>query len=71
MGARGGTHLLARDEVPVQLGRDEGDAVEELLDHGVLALRVLLRDLGLLDLRLLVDGDLCALRVAGVLWAER
>ena len=51
----------------MQLGVDEDDAIEQLLDHGVLVLRVLLCDLGELDLGLLVDGDLCALCAACVL----
>ena len=54
----------------MQLGVDERDTVEQLLDHGLLVPRVLLGDLSLLDLGLLVDRDLRRLRVAGVLRAR-
>lgn len=59
--------LLHLREVPVQLRRNERDTVEQLLDHGVLVLLVLLRDLGLLDLGFLIDGLLDGLCVASVL----
>ena len=54
----------------MQLRRDERDPVKQLLDHGLLVPRVLLSNLGLLDLSLLIDGGLDGLCVAGVLYMD-
>ena len=54
----------------MQLGLDEDDAVEELLDDRVLVRLVLRADLLLLRLGLAVDRGLDGLRVPGVLQAQ-
>ena len=51
----------------MQLGLDEDDAVEELLDDLVLGALVRRADLGLPPQRVLVDGGLHGLCVTGVL----
>ena len=51
----------------MQLGLDEDDAVQELLDDLVLGALVRRADLGLPPQRVLVDGGLHGLRVTGVL----
>lgn len=59
--------LLPLLEVAVEVRRDQDHSVEQLLHDCVLILPVLLCDLGALDLGFFVDGDLCVLRITGML----
>ena len=63
----GSVRLLGFEEVAVQLGLDEDDAVEELPDDLLLVALVRGADLLLLDLGLLVDRRLHGLCVSCVL----
>lgn len=60
-------HLCLR-EIAMKLRGDEGDPVKELLQDIVLVLRVLRGYLCALDVRILVDGCLRILGVAGMLY---